>query len=140
LLTLAHLVDRPDWRTRVDATLRLFGPRLEGTGRAVPMMAAALSHYTAGPQQVVVLEDDLPPAGSAASLTTTVARRYLPFATVLSLDSERHAALASALPIIGAMKRFHGRATAYVCRDFACSPPATSAVELERRLNADATY
>jgi uncharacterized protein YyaL (SSP411 family) len=140
LLTLAHLVDRPEWRKRVDATLTLFGPRLDRMGRAVPMMAAALSRYTAGPQQLVVLEDDFPPADSADSLTTAVARRYLPFATVLSLDAERQAALAPALPFIGAMNRLGGRTTAYVCRDFACAPPATSVAELERRLNTDATY
>jgi uncharacterized protein YyaL (SSP411 family) len=140
LLTLAHLVDRPEWRTRVEATLRLFGPRLDAMGRAVPMMAAALSHYTAGPQQLVVLEADFSPADSAGSLTTAVAHRYLPFATVLSLDAERQAALALALPLIGEMKRLGGRATAYVCRNFACSPPATSVGELERRLNRDATY
>ena len=40
---------------RIERTLRLFGARLEQMGRAVPMMAAALSAYTAGLQQIVVV-------------------------------------------------------------------------------------
>ena len=43
LLVLSHLVDEPAWAERIERTLRLFGARLEQMGRAVPMMAAALS-------------------------------------------------------------------------------------------------
>jgi len=46
----------PQWTERIERTLRYFGARLEKIGRAVPMMAAALSVYTAGLQQVVIAE------------------------------------------------------------------------------------
>ena len=35
----------PQWTERIERTLRLFGARLEQIGRAVPMMAAALSTH-----------------------------------------------------------------------------------------------
>src|SRR4029077_12252132 len=46
LLLLSHLVHDPQWTERIERTLRYFGARLEKVGRAVPMMAAALSVYT----------------------------------------------------------------------------------------------
>ena len=55
LLVLSHLVHDPQWTDRIERTLRLFGTRLEQMGRGVPMMAAALSAYTAGLQQIVIV-------------------------------------------------------------------------------------
>jgi uncharacterized protein YyaL (SSP411 family) len=58
LLVLSHLVDDASWTSRIERTLRLFGTRLEQMGRAVPMMAAALSTYIAGLQQIVIVGSD----------------------------------------------------------------------------------
>ena len=68
LLMLSHLVDEvseshvePVWTERIERTLGAFRERLEQLGRGVPMMAAALSTYVAGVQQIVVVEG---PGGS----------------------------------------------------------------------------
>src|SRR5258708_23448865 len=53
LMVLCPLVHEPQWTDRIERTLRYFGARLEKIGRAVPMMGAALSAYTAGLQQEV---------------------------------------------------------------------------------------
>ena len=58
LLVLSHLVDDPRWPDRIERTLKLFGKRLEQVGRGVPMMAAALSTYHAGLQQIVIVESE----------------------------------------------------------------------------------
>src|SRR5204862_4656854 len=57
LLVLSHLVGDERWADRIDRTLRLFGTRLETAGRAVPMMAAALSTYVAGVRQIGIIAD-----------------------------------------------------------------------------------
>ena len=44
--------------------------------------------------------------------------------------------LARLLPWIASMQAVDGRATAYVCRDFACQTPATSAKQLEEQLRS----
>src|SRR3954467_7613535 len=85
LLTLSHLVTDPQWDARVERTLRLFATRLEQMGRGVPMMAAALSTYLAGMQQIVIAEGN-PSAGSGQAddaLERAVAMHYLPFAIQL---------------------------------------------------------
>ena len=78
LLTLSHLVADAQWSSRIERTLKLFATRLEQMGRGVPMMAAALSQYTAGVQQIVIAEG----SGDDA-LDRFVALRYLPFAIQL---------------------------------------------------------
>ncbi|PYR13858.1 MAG: thioredoxin domain-containing protein, partial [Acidobacteria bacterium] len=79
LLLLSHLVENPVWPDRIERTLRYFATRLEQAGRAVPMMAAALSTNTAGVQQIVIVD---PQAGAGQTsggeaLARAVAREYL---------------------------------------------------------------
>jgi uncharacterized protein YyaL (SSP411 family) len=95
------------------------------------MMAAALSTYLAGPQQVVIVGGD-----EAEALMRAVKSRYLPFATVLGVREPQQAALAGAWPLVASMKPVDGRAAAYVCRNFTCRPPATTMEELQRELSS----
>jgi uncharacterized protein YyaL (SSP411 family) len=141
LLQLSHLVDEPAWHDRIERTLRLFGSRLEQMGRAVPMMAAALSTYIAGVQQVVIVDGGGASAGDANrtnaatdDLHRVVALRYLPFAITLHVDATRQSALADRLPFVAAMKPIDGVATAYVCRNFTCRQPVTTVAALQQEL------
>jgi uncharacterized protein YyaL (SSP411 family) len=126
LLTLSHLMDNSQWTRRVERTLRLFGARLEQMGRAVPMMAAALSTWLAGVQQIVLAGDE--PARQ--HLARVVARRYLPFAITIEIRDEHRDRLAALMPFLAAMKPSSG-AAAYVCRDFTCQAPVSDAAALE---------
>src|SRR6185436_18505251 len=102
LLVLSHLVPDPAWSDRIERTLRLFGTRLEQMGRGVPMMAAALSAYTAGLSQIVIVEGRGDPAGAAPAadpdtLDRALALHYLPFSVQLHVTSEGQRALAGSL-------------------------------------------
>jgi uncharacterized protein YyaL (SSP411 family) len=135
LLQLSHLVEDEAWSTRIERTLRLFGSRLEQAGRAVPMMAAALSTYIAGMQQIVIVDrNGSSPADSDADLGAVVARRYLPFAITLRIEADRQAALGRRLPFVAAMQPVNGETSAYVCRNFTCRQPVTTVAALEQEL------
>jgi len=136
LLVLSHLVDNAQWTDRIERTLRLFGQRLEQMGRAVPMMAAALSTYLAGLQQIVIVEGDR--GDEADALESALGRQYLPFAITLRAARDRQRALGGSLPFLAAMQPIGGRAAAYVCQDFTCRQPITSADALEQELKAPA--
>jgi uncharacterized protein YyaL (SSP411 family) len=145
LLVLSHLVDEPTWTDRVERTLKLFGTRLEQAGRAVPMMAATLSTYVAGVQQIVIAVGDERDGPSdrkrldqPATLRRAIALRYLPFAVTLTVPAARRQALAGSLPFIAAMRAVDGRTTAYVCRNFSCRQPVTTADALEQELGTPA--
>ena len=140
LLLLSHLVENPVWPDRIERTLRYFATRLEQAGRAVPMMAAALSTHTAGVQQIVIVD---PPAGAGQTsggeaLARAVAREYLPFAIVLRVSAERQRPLAGSLPFIASMRPIDGAAAAYVCQRFTCRQPVTTVDALHEQLRATA--
>ena len=124
LIVFAHLTGDADWRARVERTFRGAAARIDGGGRSVPMMLAGLSAWHAGVQQIAIVGR----AGEAArdALEQAVSGRYLPFAVVVPVEpGERQRRLAASAPFVGAMRALDGRATAYVCRDFACQAPTS---------------
>jgi uncharacterized protein YyaL (SSP411 family) len=134
LMVLSHLVHDPLWTERLERTLRYFGARLEKIGRAVPMMAAALSTYTAGLQQIVIAEGDQ----GDLEIARALARQYLPFAIALRLPADRRHGLVGSLPLVAAMEPVNGVTAAYVCRNFTCRQPVTTVDALLEELRTPA--
>jgi uncharacterized protein YyaL (SSP411 family) len=133
LLALAHLVDDGEARRKVERTLGRYGERAGRAARVIPMMLAGLSTWHAGATQIVILGDDT----EAAPLRAEAARHYLPFAVMMPVPvtpGDRQRALAAVMPFIGAMQLKEGRATAFVCRDFACRQPVTTVEALAAEL------
>jgi uncharacterized protein YyaL (SSP411 family) len=122
--TLAHLTGEASYGVRAAEAMASFGGRLEEQGRAVPFMAAALSASLSGGEQIVIVgrrgEADTQAMWQAAH------QRYRPFAVVVPADPSEQAALAVHMPWVAEMKMIDNRATAYVCRDFACDAPSTN--------------
>jgi uncharacterized protein len=129
LLTLTHLVPDPVRDEKLNRALARFGVHLGERARAVPMVAAALSTFHAGVGQIVLVgQQDAP---DFQTLHRTFAQVYRPFLVVVPVDVRRDPRrVASRLPFIGPLEAREGRATAYVCRDFACQAPTTSADQL----------
>ncbi len=136
LQILAHLVERQGWTEKIERTLQLFSVRLEQMGRAVPMMACALSTYVTGVRQVVVVSD----GAAAGDMERVLATKYLPSTFVLSLTRSEQQALSEVLPLLAAMPppappaRGKAAAVAYVCRDFTCRPAVSTADALAGEL------
>lgn len=135
LLTMLHLFNDDDDRARIEATLARFGPRMNQAVRIVPLMATALAQFHAGLSQVVVVGK--PGSEDTHRLTRCVASHYLPFAVRLVVEpGARQETLAEQLPFVRSLTMRDGRATAYVCANFACREPVTdpSALAAELRL------
>jgi uncharacterized protein YyaL (SSP411 family) len=130
LLVLSHLIDNDAWEAKIDRTLRLFGPRIEQVGRAMPMMAAAVSTLLAGVQQIVLVGSD----SEREALARVVARKYLPFAVTIDLREAWRDRLAAMMPFLAPMRPQAAGAAAYVCRQFTCQAPVDDAAALEGML------
>ncbi|MGH9411756.1 MAG: thioredoxin domain-containing protein, partial [Vicinamibacterales bacterium] len=127
LLWLSHLVDDNGARTKIEKTLGRYGTRAGRAARAIPMMLAGLSAWHAGISQVVVVGD----RDGARTLLGAIAERYLPFAIVIPVEpGERQSRLGASVPVLGSMAQRDGRATAFVCRDFACRAPVVDPAAL----------
>ena len=127
LLTLSHLTGDPRHTGRIERTLRLGAGRLNGQGRAVPMMLAALSTYHAqadAPQIAIVGPCESP---AMAALEAVVAGAYRPFAVQVPVrPGAMQARLAALMPFVGSMRMLADRPTAYVCRAFTCRQPVNT--------------
>jgi hypothetical protein len=113
---------------KVERTFSAFASRAAQSGRAIPMMLAAVSTYHAGMLQVVVAGD--PSSAHTRTLARATQRRFNPAAIVIPVAPRHHDAMARLLPWLSAMRPQKDQATAYVCREFACLTPTTSADEL----------
>jgi uncharacterized protein YyaL (SSP411 family) len=139
LLTFAHLIPESKAQSpepveeKIDLTLGVFSARAAQAGRTVPMMLAALSTYHAGIPQIVLAGDR--GAADTKALSDVVRRRYLPTTVVVPVEPGHRAALCRVLSWASSMEQRDGRATAYVCRNFACQLPATAPSELEGQLS-----
>jgi uncharacterized protein YyaL (SSP411 family) len=137
LLTLSHLLAEDASRGFEGKIRQAFGgfaARAGQMGRAVPMMLAALSTYHAGLPQVVLAGD--PRSEDARALWGVLQSVYRPTAIVVPLAPQHREALARLLPWTAAMREVDGHAAAYVCRNFTCQLPATTADQLAAQLSS----
>ena len=124
LLTLVHLTGDSELGSKLDLALARFGPRLGQAARAVPLLTAALSHYWARTSQIVVV--GVGGRADTRALRRCVAEHYLPFAVRVNVEpGAMQETLGRSLPFVASMTMLSGRATAYVCSDFACQEPVS---------------
>ena len=118
LLRLARITGREDFRLAADRTLKVFASRLTSGGAGVPQMLVALQFALANPKEIVLTEPD-------AEMLRAIRRHFLPSA-VLLLSREAP----QPLPALD------GRATAYVCENYACRLPVAEPAALEAQLES----
>ncbi len=135
VLTLGHLTGEAGFAEKVDRMLVRYGSRLGGLARVLPYFMSVVSTLQAGVRQVVLVgpADD----ETTRAMRRVLARTYSPFTLVIHVEpGDRQARMAGLLPWVGRMTTRGDRATAYVCRDFACQEPVNDVAGLERVLVA----
>ncbi len=119
LLRLAQMTDRKDFRDATDRLLRAFAPRIGAQPVTAPQMLAAYEFSLSKPKQIVLVGGVGLPA-----LLHELNSRFLPHKIVLLVDGEEsRKALSAYLPVIETMTEMDGKATAYVCENYACQLP-----------------
>jgi len=121
LLRLAEMTGSPRFRAAADRTLEAFAPRMRATPVGLPQMLAAYMFAKSKPRQIVLAGE----AGSAQAMLAVVRRRFLPHKIVLLADEASRARLAEWLPALAGMTPVDGKATAYICENYACQLPVT---------------
>jgi uncharacterized protein YyaL (SSP411 family) len=117
LLRLARMTDRYEFRTASDRIFKAFGSRLNSGGAGLPQMLVALSFAIARPREIVLAGPE------DGSLLAPIRRRFLPNAILM-----RASETGREMPAVD------GRATAYVCENYACRLPVTDPGQLEQQL------
>ena len=88
----------------------------------VPQLAGAVNFRLSKPKQIVIAGQ--PGAADTRSMLRLVHERFIPNKILLLVDDgEAQKQLARWLPFVGNMGRRGGRATIYVCENYACRLP-----------------
>jgi uncharacterized protein YyaL (SSP411 family) len=129
LLRLAQIFNREDLRASAERLLAAFAPRLTALAVALPEMLARCEFRLGKEQQVIIVGSR--DAEDTKALLGTLHARFVPNKIVLLVDSEEsRTALSAGIPAVAEMQPVDGRASAYVCRDYACQMPVNTAERL----------
>jgi len=127
LLKLGAILMESRFSDQAQRVLRLFSGPMAQTPTAFTAMLLALD-YRLGPTQEIVIAG---PADDATPLIAEVRRRFLPNATVLFREpGPQGDAVAEMVPFVRDLVPLDGRATAYVCENYACRQPVVTAGDL----------
>jgi uncharacterized protein YyaL (SSP411 family) len=134
LLVLAALLDRDDWREKARRTLDAYARRLDRNPIAMPQMLAAMDLERAPQRHVVIAGRE--GAEDTRALIREFDRRFLPHDALLVVDRPEHRKrLAALAPFAAALEPMQGRATAYVCLNYACRLPTTDLAAFAAQLD-----
>ncbi len=120
LTRLAALLDRTDYRDKAEQVCRSVGDYVRQFPSGLGRMLAAVD-FIVGPSQEIAL------IGPPNEFLPVVRKYYLPRSVAAAGASERIALLRDRPAI-------DGKATAYVCENYACKQPATDPAALDAQL------
>ena len=132
LLQLAELDADPQHLMLAEQALRSLAGKLADAGRTVPMVSAALSAWHAMRGHLVIVGDEGP---DRDALVQVARGRYRPWLFTLALTAAQRDALAASCPWMSSMQTVAGRVAAYLCQNYTCAAPVTSAGALAVLLN-----
>ncbi|RYG54053.1 thioredoxin domain-containing protein [bacterium] len=123
---LFHLLGAEKWREKAQGTAAAFGERLASIPSAMPLLLRGKMLLDAPPEHVVIAGEK----SVSEALLKAAQTGYAPFRMVILLDGRSRDYFAAEQTFLSEMKEVDGQPTAYVCRDFACQHPVTSADEV----------
>jgi uncharacterized protein len=130
LLRLWRITTKAAWRQRADTTIAALTPRLARSGGALPQLLAAIEFNRSRSREIVIV--GAPAAADTRALVRLVHDRFIPNkVVVVTDDGAGQQQLLPLVPFVEGMIAVKGKATIYVCENYACrlptSDPATAA-------------
>jgi len=133
LLKLALFLDRNDYSQRARDVLRELAGGMEKVPGGFGRLLCALDFSASEPREVAIVGDQRSP--DTRALLEAVYSGYLPNKVVAGRDPDDDEA-GGLIPLLAQRPARAGKATAYVCVQYACQTPTTDPDELTRQLGA----
>ena len=132
LLRLAQFTDRKDFREAAGKTLKLFANQMREQPRSLPQMLVALEYSLSKPKQIIIAGN--PDMNDTKGMLREVHQRFIQNKILMIADGGKNqAAFVRWLPFLEGVKPIKGKATAYVCINYACKLP-TSDLEVLKQI------
>jgi len=137
LLRLGQMTDDKGMFARADKTIASAAARLRRSPTAMSQMLAAVDFALHKPKQIVLAAT--PASPDLRELENVIWSRFVPDKVVMLADgAQGQSFLADRLPFLKDVTPLHGRATAYVCENYACQAPTNNPNVLEGLLDRPA--
>ena len=134
LLRLDWMTGLAGARERAVKTIGALRPQWTTMPQGLPQLLCAIELVVDAPRTVVLAGD--PSAADYRTLAAVLHEQLGPRRAILGAEGGAGQEwLAARRPYLAAMKPVGGRATAYVCENFACQAPVTSPADLRAQLN-----
>jgi len=134
LARLARATGRPEYELAAWRTIEAFGAALAAAPHAHCQMMAAVD-FLLGPSVEIVVAGSLDDPATKAMIAAARAA-WAPTAVLLHRPAVDDAPILRLAPAIAGQRAIGGKATGYVCRNFACELPVHDAETLRERLGA----
>ena len=134
LLRLSLMSNNSKWKELAERTIRSFQDRFARSPHSMPQMKASAGYLLKKPAQIVIAgdADDL----NARAILREVHRRFIPYRVVILADGgTAFQRLSNGSPVLRTMRPLGGKATAYICEDFACKYPTSDPAKVGELLD-----
>lgn len=132
LLKLARLTEDNEYITMVENMFSCFSREVQHYPRAYTYFLLALDYYLSAPSHIVFAGQREDPEVQA--MLALAGGKFMPETTVIYNDPEYQSENRELIPIAAGQEAIGGRATAYICENFACQRPVHTIEELEQIL------
>ena len=131
LLKLSVLTGDEKYTRFATAIFRLVSSSIRRYPSAFGRALCALDFFLNAPKEIVIIGEQ--EAEETRSLLREVWTRFIPNKVVVTAE-ESETAKSELIPLLQERSKINGKATAYVCENFACQQPVNEASELARQL------
>ena len=129
LLRLAKHLDRPDFREKAVQALGLYYHQMENAPSGSGQLLCELEFLLSAPREIAVVGEKN--ADDTKVVLQEIHGRFLPNKILALLDPSNNKSTADvSTPLTDGKTQIEGKATVYVCENYACQVPTTDVVEL----------
>ena len=132
LLKLGVLTQQQDYTRRAVTILRALRPAMARYPSAFGYALCAMDFYLSEPKEIAIIGKL--DSHEVSAFVQEVYSRYLPNKVIAGCE-ETDTASSSEINLLTGRTSVDGKATAYVCRNYACLAPATDVHQLSERLD-----
>ncbi len=133
LVRMALYTGRTDWHNKAERVLERLAGAIVQYPHALSYLAAQMDFMLAAPHEIALVGE--PTSREMNALLEAIRKPYRPN-QVVALRRPDDGAAADLIPLLAGREMVNGKATAYVCRRFACRLPVTTPNDLQDQLDA----
>ncbi|MCB1093299.1 MAG: thioredoxin domain-containing protein, partial [Verrucomicrobiae bacterium] len=137
LTRLYRITANPSYEERAENLVKAFSGEIDQGPFAFPLVLCGLD-FLFGPSQEIVIVGD-PQAEDTRAMLKELRKPFLPNKVVLLKTPENAAALAKVAPYTEGQTSLDGKATIYVCENFACQLPTADLDKMMQLLKRTGT-